>query len=345
MEIKIAVAGYYGFGNVGDELLLSTIVSQLRDRYRNVQITVFSANPPQTQVAYGVRSVYRWDPISLVQEIWRSDFLVVGGGGLLQNQTSNLSLFYYLGLVLTACVLRCPTVLYAVGVEQLKGTWARWLTRFALNSNRVKITVRDQASQDSLIELGIPSHRIALTADPAFLFRPEKPATARYGDYEFSALLIPRFPCPPQAASVFSAFHQILRAKNAGVKALLFQPSHESRFVAADGACGIPTADFIGDTATADIARKIGEFDIVVSARFHGLLLAALAGRPFIGVGDPNKVGRLCVSFGMPYLPWDASVEDVRQALSAVSGKKDVSFDAQIEQSRRFAQHTVHFVG
>jgi polysaccharide pyruvyl transferase WcaK-like protein len=43
---------------------------------------------------------------------------------------------------------------------------------------------------------------------------------------------------------------------------------------------------------------------VVVSSRYHALVLAASLGRPFVGLGDENKVRRLCDGLSMPFIPW-----------------------------------------
>ena len=66
--------------------------------------------------------------------------------------------------------------------------------------------------------------------------------------------------------------------------------------------------------------------DLVVSARYHGLVLAALAGRPFIGVGDAEKTGRLCEIMKMPFVGWNASRQELEAALGRVNlsaGRRD----------------------
>src|SRR5438105_835314 len=122
--MNILIAGYYGFGNVGDELILSSILMEIGKRYPSSRITVLSADPERTHRFHGVSSVRRWSPLAVVRAIWKADVLVVGGGGLLQDQTSSRSLAYYLGLVALARLLVCPVVFYALGVESVG--WSFW---------------------------------------------------------------------------------------------------------------------------------------------------------------------------------------------------------------------------
>ena len=90
----IAISGYYGFENFGDEAILSVLAKELKSRGHNV--TVFSKNPRFTSAKLGVNSVYTFSLKSIINTLKNCDVLISGGGSLLQDATSLKSLFYYL---------------------------------------------------------------------------------------------------------------------------------------------------------------------------------------------------------------------------------------------------------
>ena len=55
----IAVSGYYGFENFGDEAILSVLVQELKQQ--GYYVTVFSKSPEKTGLKLGVNSVYTFD--------------------------------------------------------------------------------------------------------------------------------------------------------------------------------------------------------------------------------------------------------------------------------------------
>jgi polysaccharide pyruvyl transferase WcaK-like protein len=57
MGKTLLIAGYYGFGNTGDEAILSAILSELRAQRPQLEFTVVSGNPEQTAARYKVASV------------------------------------------------------------------------------------------------------------------------------------------------------------------------------------------------------------------------------------------------------------------------------------------------
>lgn len=169
--VRVAVSGYYGFDNTGDEAILLALVSTLRTLAPGVEVTVFSHRPRETRRIYGVKAVNRWNPLAVCWALFRSDLLLSGGGGLLQDVTGVRSICYYLGVVLLAKLLGKPVIYYAQGVGPIRTRFGRWLARVV--SNRIElITVRDQASRDDFLAMGVTKPPLVVTADPVLALNP-----------------------------------------------------------------------------------------------------------------------------------------------------------------------------
>ncbi len=165
--LRIAVSGYYGFRNTGDDAILAAVITTLKAMAPGVEIAVFSNAPAETRHCYGVKAVNRWNPFSVCWTLLRSDLLLSGGGGLLQDVTAGgvRSICYYLAVVLLALAQGKPVVYYAQGVGPVRTRIGRWLVRIV--SNRVDlITVRDDASREDLLGMGINRPPLVVTADP-----------------------------------------------------------------------------------------------------------------------------------------------------------------------------------
>ncbi|MCE5196571.1 MAG: polysaccharide pyruvyl transferase CsaB [Negativicutes bacterium] len=170
---RILISGYYGFSNLGDEAILTSVQKALLQQNSAAELTVLSANPGVTRQSHGVHSLSRTDFAAIWNALGSSDLLISGGGSLLQDVTSSRSLRYYLFILLLAILRRCPFMIYAQGIGPLNGKWNRRLTAFILQRARV-ITVRDAESVEELQRLGLKAERIRLSADPVLLFpRPE----------------------------------------------------------------------------------------------------------------------------------------------------------------------------
>ena len=64
---NILISGYYGFDNIGDESILRTLVTSLRERIPDCSLTVLSHDPAATRDKYGVEAVERMSPLAIAR--------------------------------------------------------------------------------------------------------------------------------------------------------------------------------------------------------------------------------------------------------------------------------------
>ncbi len=165
---KIAILGWYGAFNVGDEAILSGILVSLKSVMPNSDFVTFSLHPKLTARLHGVKAFAYYKLFQILPKI---DALVVGGGTLLTDWQLALPLFLYLiSAVGWAKILRKPVVLYAVGAEPFSTRLGRFLVRIILNRVDL-ITVRGHRSKRALEMLGL-AKPIHVTADPALTLQP-----------------------------------------------------------------------------------------------------------------------------------------------------------------------------
>ncbi|MDI3480565.1 MAG: hypothetical protein PWQ97_220 [Tepidanaerobacteraceae bacterium] len=170
---KVLVSGYYGFGNTGDEAILAAIVESLKKLNNNIEITALSADPDMTRKLHGISAVKRTSPLNILKEITRSDLVISGGGGLLQDVTSSRSIPYYLFIVYMAKKMGKKVMFYANGVGPVYREINKRMIKLVGNTVDL-ITVRDNASKEQLENLGVRKPPLLVTADPAFVLEPVK---------------------------------------------------------------------------------------------------------------------------------------------------------------------------
>lgn len=171
--MKIALSGYYGFDNAGDEALLAAITSSIMKRRPEAEFVVFSGAPHRTADLHGIPAVHYMKPLQIIRELSSSDLLISGGGSIFQDVTSARSLPYYISVVALAKMLRKPVIFYAQGVGPINRWFSKLLMR--LVANRVDlITLRDEASRNYLIHLGVERPPMQVTADPVFSLEPNQ---------------------------------------------------------------------------------------------------------------------------------------------------------------------------
>ena len=89
---KVLVSGYIGFNNFGDEAIFKALSEHLLSS--GIEVSALSASDD-----YNIKTYYYKSPIEILKAILNCNILISGGGSLLQNKTSNFSLYYYLFII------------------------------------------------------------------------------------------------------------------------------------------------------------------------------------------------------------------------------------------------------
>lgn len=56
-KIRAIIHGYFGFGNVGDEAILSVIIDEFRSIFGDVEFVILSVDPERTMRLHHVKAV------------------------------------------------------------------------------------------------------------------------------------------------------------------------------------------------------------------------------------------------------------------------------------------------
>jgi polysaccharide pyruvyl transferase CsaB len=300
----IALSGYYGFHNIGDEAILEAVINVLRYYQPDVELVVFSADPLHTCKTYKVEAVSRTHFPAIVRVLRRADLLVSGGGGLLQDVTGPRSIPYYLGIIQLARLLRTRVAVYAQGIGPLRHQWSRFCVKKILD--RVDwLSVRDTASAHFLTELGV-KRDVTVTADPTFSLEPvpqeEIVAFWKKHGVEKSPLEllvgIALRPYPGETAidgrllEIIGSSCSYLQ-KEYGAR-LVFLPYHLHKDLPLARALASrvsPRSIIFEESLTSrDILRLMGGLDLFIGMRLHALIFAAICGVPFVALPYDPKV-------------------------------------------------------
>lgn len=302
-RLCVAVVGYFGRGNLGDQAILR----RLRCRFQNaeapsslaaatprsrlpstadpplrLQLCVLSAQQKResTPTVEGLPSLPRGSLWRRLMLLCRADALLLGGGTLLQNASrhGNRSLLYYLSLLLLARLCGCPASLRANGIGPLRGAWARALTGFVLRG-AADISLRESASARLLLRCGIPASRLSLCPDPvldtqaedtAITFR--RLASVGLDQHARYLCVIPRPIDRAQQAALLSLARAAANAQDLTCLLLPLSPQEDSdvcRSLAR--ALGAKILCCPDEQAAAGVLRRASS---VLSLRLHGLILA-----------------------------------------------------------------------
>lgn len=308
---KLVISGYYGFGNAGDEAMLTAMIEALTQAAPDSAITVLSGNPAQTRRYHGVQALHRLDYPGIVRTLRDSDLLISGGGSLLQDVTSDRSLYYYLSIIMLAQKLAVPVMLYAQGIGPVRGRLAQAATRCIGNAVNL-ITVRDEGSRQELGRLGVHKPPVYVTADPVLALNPVDKGIGR-------ALLKQRGVEPGVTPLVGLAvrewqdwghYKNVLAqaadklARRYGARLLFLpmqQPEDEQAAARVAGRLQAPAVILRGEYSTTELLSIVGNLDLLLGIRLHALIFAAIMGVPFVALSYDPKVDRFMASLGLAH--------------------------------------------
>lgn len=295
----VLIAGYYGFDNAGDELILLSLIQQLKKENPACEIAVLSCRPELTRKRYGVEAVDRWRAFDWIAPFRKARRFILGGGGLLQESTSSWNHIYYLSLLCLAKCFGCRTEVRSVGVDPISNALNRWMTQLVFRFFVDQASVRDKDSRDALEASGVLGV-IQIRPDPVFQLKiPITPENAR--DSAPIAMAISPWPeRPAWSQEVAELIERVSKALHVRVELLIFFPEEDSSLTHR-------IADLTGDAISVrtwshpeEVLDWMRNYGLIIGMRYHALALAALAGRPFIGWGYQRKVTNLCRDFNQP---------------------------------------------
>ena len=318
---RVLVSGYYGYDNLGDETILETICNRYKDRY---DLVVLSKQPQQTEKKLGVTSVSRFHILKVRKAIRRCDFLLSGGGSLLQDRTSTRSLLYYLSVMHLVQRDGKPVMVYANGIGPVRGKWNRKLVVRVLQKVS-KITLRDEDSLQELHNMGLTREDILVTADPVFSL---KPKGTKMAAELWAQLGIPN-DAPVMGISLRAVSQSTAERMAALVDGICADTGYIPVFLCMQPAVDLRSAKTVmermhtkayllpGQLTEQQVMSALGAMQLVISMRLHALIFAAVAGTPVMGFDYDPKLLSLLRTLDMP------SLGDVQ--------------DLNVEQGRRLA--------
>ena len=304
---NIVVSGYYGSKNAGDEAMLAAMIEVLSELDPQTNITVISANPPDTKRRHGIEAV-SWLSFS---EIWKAlraaDLLVSGGGSLLQNVTSRRSLYYYMAIIVLAFLARRPVMLYAQGIGPIEGFLARTIMRFVGNRVRL-ITVRDHGSLAELEAMGIHRPRIVETADPVLAINPVAKDMG-WQVLQWNGVTDDK-PLVGISVREWKGWQRYKEAFAEAADRIAVELGANLVFLPMQYPEDVKTAETIaammkeeavvldGEFSTAELLSLVGNMDLLIAIRLHALIFAGVMGVPLVGVSYDPKIDRFLDSIG-----------------------------------------------
>ena len=351
--MNVLIAGYFGFGNAGDEWLLSKTVALLRDKYPLARLCVLyqagspkeglSSNAPfqNSDILGEITYCFRGSLISMIQSFLRMDQLVFGGGGVFQDSTSLRSLLYYTSLVWLSRLLGKKVVCLSQGIGPLSRPFSRWLMKKTLQKIDF-VSTRDTDSYQELVLLNATPQRIAIVPDMAYY-----KSVIKTGDSGQKPPLLGLSLRPfPQICSMASSFSQFMLGND-----------HDFIFLDCHANVDYPVLAYFSD-----IERKLVDWVnlhalfthqiqetaldryrlmMMIGMRYHSCVYASLLGIPFLGLAYDPKVRQLALMLGQEWLDVtdpSLTVDTYKVAYDKIMNRYETYQDILVQKTQSMIQ-------
>jgi len=313
-KYDIAILGYYGYRNSGDDAILKSIIEQLKQKNEDLSIAVLSNNPYETRTYYKVQSIHRFNPFIVPAVLSKTRLFIAGGGTLIQDGTSSRSLWYYLFMLHLAKTKGARTVLFANGLGPITGKMNRRAASRILDRMDA-ITLRDTNAYQELISLNVTKPVIKIAADPALvltardlsagleILRKEGIPT----DRKLVAVCLRKWSKVKNAVQILASLaDRLVTDYNAVPVFIAMQHPHDLRFSEKVLRCMRQKGYFLKERYTVDETLSvIGNTSLVIGMRLHSLIYAANMNIPMVGLAYEQKVGFFMDSISQPYVDWN----------------------------------------
>ena len=332
--------GYFGFGNLGDELLWRVFAGRMREARPDFEWHLLhqARSLPEKELPPGVHHLPRANLFGLLDTLASAQVVVIPGGGVLQASTSPLSLLYYLSLLLFAKAFGARLLLPSQGL----GPWAPakpafWPDLFSPILGVVTrlmlefvdhLSGRDQSTCKAFLGLAFPELPMTTTGDLVF-------ALNDHSQRSSSEVTLDNPLRPLRIGVVLRGGHP----DALHLATLLQSPFHPDRPVQIIPLSLQPRSDEeiwksfshlpapVQLSAEHPIPGVLTSLDLVISMRLHACILATLAGVPWIAVAIDPKIAHLAADAGMPCLDAGTSIsaETLLPAIQGLLARPDLA--------------------
>ena len=323
---KVLLAGYYGQNNVGDEAIAEALTKELKRR--GYEVLMLSGDRVNSAQLYGVEAYNRQRLHEMKLAIKNADFVILGGGSLIQDVTSTYSLMYYVGFINLCRMMRKKIYIAYQGIGPINKKQNEFLTKFTLNRSK-KLWIRDEMSINTLREIGVVKPNIILSSDAVFMLKPPSrervnvllaKAGIRNDDGRPLIGIAPRRWGTEDKAGVFAKIaDECINRFNAKVIFYAFHKDTDVKYI--NEICSRMTnrAYIVADSyLPSEIMGMMGEMTLNIGVRLHSLIFSAKMGVPLLGISYDPKIDGFLDMLGMSPV-CDYSELSKEQVMPAVS--------------------------
>lgn len=346
---RIIISGYYGFGSIGDDAVLRSILTGISQKLTGAHVTVLTKNKKSIPNIQGITlsAIKRYDIVSLILCLLRSRLFISGGGSLLQDHTSKRSLAYYTSLIFLAKLCGCKIYIFANGIGPVENTEKCKKALFAADV----ISLRDPDSYSFAKMLLPEKEEIYLTADPVFLHSNDSP-TSHFlscfydiGNRPYFAVSV-RKCCGEKNIDCEKLISSIKYAKCLGYVPV-FVSMQKSFDLELSRCLAQRTGGIVADVRDEkDLCRLLDGASFAIGMRLHFLLFSVMRSVPVIPLSYDQKVesclrymGVSCFAHAFDFVPAEINAM-IQKALYENNGTEKIK--QRISNLAALANNDIH---
>jgi len=310
--MKIVIAGNYGAGNIGDEMILKGLLETLTNISPSLEITILSGNPEETKFLYNIKSEKKVPSgiHSLVSEIFdrksqtrktikECDYFILGGGGLFAGPKKRANIIWGIQ-ALMAYIYKKPVIIYGQSIGEMRSSFEKWIIKKVFEKAKL-IVLRDSKSAERIKSLGI-KQEIHIIPDMAFAIDNQKPTEERK-EIVLVALrqidsLVRDF-----KVSVAEFIDWLTVEKRFSVKIVNLQDGEAGDKIINEGIKKLiehmENVEYIEKITDQKIFELFNEAKIILGMRFHSIIYAIKTLTPFIAISYAPKIKDLLSDMGL----------------------------------------------
>ena len=301
----LMISGYYGTNNFGDDVTLNAIIHNVSEQFPIEKIAVLNHysgdEPSDRRITY----LHRFNLLKILPLMKKTKLFILGGGSLLQDVTSNRSIFYYLFMLYHAQKYGCKTMIYANGIGPITKKHHQKQTLKILEKVE-HITIRDDISHQYLIDLGFSNPNLKLTSDEAY-------------NYNISAdITLPNIDFPENKKVLLvnlRSYNNFTKDITSDVAAAVSQVAAEHSLypilMPVQFSQDYPLLKKVSEKLTVEhhifdqiltveqVIALIKRCDFILTERLHPIIFAARMQKPFISIVYDPKVIATAQKFNM----------------------------------------------
>ena len=299
---KVLICGFYGAQNAGDELMLETMLNRIKINTKNLDITIMLCDEKNIDITkYGKYSFIHYPRNNIDFNIIANyfDVLLFAGGALIDdtdysNNKEEFSLGYILiNLTMRFIAFNKKTILYGLSTNK-KLSDREFLQKLQfIISNSSHFSLRDTNSLMTLEEVGIDTKKIIIVDDIVFANDFIVNKNNKKNDC-IGVILICNRENEKDNEKVIKTLRNYIKNGNKDIKINLitfynYNNNDYNEYTRLIKKMKIDDINIIDEKYTFEsISTVINNQDVLISARYHGALLAMAYDKPNICIVDNN---------------------------------------------------------